>query len=348
MSNSPMGRGGPGCNRSGGPGVLPRVPGAKSQQPTAKSRRPQAAPSYPPPMSAQRNLTTTGTHREAFGTTEWSLLAAIALIWGSSFLFMAIGLEALAPGVVTLARVGLGAATLALVPRARAAIAREDLPRVLLLGVIWIGIPLTIFPIAQQWIDSSVAGMLNGAVPITSAVWATILLRTLPGWRQMLGIGVGFVGVVLISAPELVDSSATALGTLLVVLAVVLYGLSTNIAVPLQQRYGALPVLFKAQLVAILVVLPYGLWGLQDSTWSWSAAAAMVPLGVLGTALAFVFMATLVGRAGATRGSIAIYFVPVVAMVLGVVFRSEQLAPIAIVGLALVLLGAWFASRRES
>ena len=276
------------------------------------------------------------------------MLAAIALIWGSSFLFMAIGLEAFAPGVITLARVGLGAATLALVPKARASIAREDLPRVVLLGVIWIGIPLTIFPIAQQWIDSSVAGMLNGAVPITSAVWATILLRTLPGWRQMLGIGIGFVGVVLISAPELVDSSATALGTLLVVLAVVLYGLSTNLAVPLQQRYGALPVLFKAQLVAIVVVLPYGLWGIQDSTWSWSAAAAMIPLGVLGTALAFVFMATLVGRAGATRGSIAIYFVPVVAMVLGAVFRNEQLAAVAVVGLALVLVGAWFASRKET
>lgn len=292
--------------------------------------------------------TSTGTHSEAFGTTEWGLLTAVALIWGSSFLFMAIGLEAFEPGVITLARVVLGAGTLAFVRRARSRIDRTDMPRVVLLGVIWIGIPLTVFPIAQQWIDSSVAGMLNGAVPVTATLWAAALLRSMPAWRQVVGIAVGFVGMVAISLPELADSSSTALGAGLVILAVVLYGLSTNVAVPLQQKYGALPVLFRAQLVAIVVVLPYGLIGLPSSTWSWTAAAAMVPLGVLGTAMAFVLMATLVGRAGATRGSIAIYFVPVVAMVLGVVFRDEAVEPVAMVGLVLVLIGAWFASRSET
>jgi len=214
--------------------------------------------------------------------------------------------------------------------------------------LIWIGIPLSIFPIAQQWIDSSVAGMLNGAVPITAAIFATILLRTLPGWRQLIGIGVGFVGVVLISVPEITDTSSTALGALLVIVAIVLYGLATNVAVPLQQKYGALPVLFKAQLAALIVVVPYGLLEMGGSTWSWPSALAMIPLGVLGTALAFVFMATLVGRVGAPRGAIAIYFVPIVATVLGVVFRDEMVAPLAVVGVGCVVLGAWAASRRES
>jgi drug/metabolite transporter (DMT)-like permease len=73
----------------------------------------------------------------------------------------------------------------------------------------------------------------------------------------------------------------------------------------------------------------------------------MVPLGVLGTGLAFVLMTTLVGRVGASRGSIAIYFIPIVAMVLGVLVRSETIEPIAIAGTGLVLIGAWIASRRE-
>lgn len=276
------------------------------------------------------------------------MLAAIALIWGSSFLFMAIGLESFRPGVVTLARVGLGAATLALVPAARRGIERSDVARVALLGVIWIGIPLSLFPIAQQWIDSSVAGMLNGAVPITSVVWATVLLRALPGWRQLGGLAIGFVGVVAISLPEVVDSSATAVGTFLVIVAIVLYGLATNVAVPLQQKYGALPVLFRAQLAALVIVVPYGLLEVRGSTWSWSAALAMIPLGMLGTALAFVFMATLVGRVGGPRGAIAIYFVPVVAIVVGVAFRDETIAPLAAMGVVLVLAGAWVASRRET
>lgn len=292
--------------------------------------------------------TSVGSHQEAFGATEWGLLSAVALIWGSSFVFMAIGLDAFNPGVITLARVGLGAVTLALIPKARTGIDRQDRSRVFVLGIIWIGIPLMIFPIAQQWIDSSVAGMLNGAVPITSAVFATILLWRLPGWRQLLGIGIGFLGVLAISAPGLAESSGTALGTMLVVGAVALYGLSTNLAVPLQQKYGALPVLLNAQLAALVIVVPFGIAQIPGSTWEWPSALAMIPLGVLGTAFAFVLMATLVGRVGGPRGSVAIYFVPIVAMILGVVVRSDTIEPIAVIGIAMVLLGAWITSRKET
>jgi drug/metabolite transporter (DMT)-like permease len=292
--------------------------------------------------------TSTGSHQDAFGIGEWGLLSGVALIWGSSFVFMAIGLDAFNPGVVTLARVTLGAITLALIPKARSGIDRQDRSRVFILGIIWIGIPLMIFPIAQQWIDSSVAGMLNGAVPITSALFATILLRRLPGWRQLVGIGIGFVGILAISAPGLVESSGTALGTMLVVGAVVLYGLSTNLAVPLQQKYGALPVLFNAQLAALVIVVPFGLAQIPGSIWAWPSAIAMIPLGVLGTAVAFVLMTTLVGRVGGPRGSVAIYFVPIVAMILGVVVRNDAIEPVAIVGIVFVLLGAWIASRKET
>lgn len=297
--------------------------------------------------SGSMPATSTGSNLDAFGTVEWGLLAAIALIWGSSFLFIAVGLEAFRPGVVTLARVGLGTLTLAFIPRARGAVDREHRLRIFVLGILWIGIPLTIFPIAQLWIGSSVAGMLNAAMPIFSAIWATILLRKLPKWKQALGIGIGFVGVVAISIPEVVDSSATALGVGLVLVAVVLYGLSANLAVPLQQRYGALPVLFRAQLSALVIVVPYGVLHLDGSTWAWDSALAMVPLGVLGTGLAFVLMGTLVGRVGASRGSIAIYFVPIVAIALGVAFLNESLSPSAVAGTALVLVGAWIASRKE-
>ena len=73
----------------------------------------------------------------------------------------------------------------------------------------------------------------------------------------------------------------------------------------------------------------------------------MVPLGVLGTGLAYVLMVTLVGRVGAPRGSVAIYFTPVVAIALGVLLRAEQVHPVAIAGTALVVGGAWLASRAE-
>jgi drug/metabolite transporter (DMT)-like permease len=288
-----------------------------------------------------------GTSVHAYTLQDWGILALIALIWGSSFLFMEIGLRAFAPGVVTLARIGLGTATLALLARARTPVDREDWGRIALLGFVWLAIPLTLFPIAQQWIDSSVAGMINGAMPIFAAAWSAYLLRRLPGWRQMLGIGIGFLGIILVFLPELQASADTALGALVALFAVTFYGLATNLAVPLQQKYGAAPVVLRAQMVALLLVLPFGLWQLGESTWSWESALAMIPLGILGTGLAIVLMATLAGRVGAPRASIAIYFLPLVAVVLGVVVLGESVAPMALVGVALVLVGAWIASRRE-
>jgi drug/metabolite transporter (DMT)-like permease len=303
------------------------------------------------PLSRTRSslpATAQGTSVRAYTLEDWGLLATIALIWGSSFLFMEIGLRSFAPGVVTVARIGLGVATLALFSRARTPVDREDWGRLALLGAVWTAIPLTLFPIALQWIDTGVAGMINGGMPIFAVAWSTYLLRRAPGWRQLLGIGIGFAGIVLVFVPQLQTSTDTAVGAILALIAVVFYGLATNLAVPLQQKYGGPPVVLRSQLAALLLVLPLGLWQLQDSTWSWESALAMVPLGALGTGLAIVLMATLAGRVGAPRASIAIYFLPLVAVVLGVGILGESVAPLALVGVALVLVGAWIASRREA
>jgi drug/metabolite transporter (DMT)-like permease len=133
-----------------------------------------------------------------------------------------------------------------------------------------------------------------------------------------------------------------------VVLAMVLYGLGVNLAVPLQQRYGALPVLLRAQLAALALLVSFGLWSLPGSRLEWGAALAMLPLGILGTGLAFVLLTTLVGRVGGPRGAVTTYFVPLVAIALGVAFLDERVAPAALLGTALVLAGAWLTSRREA
>jgi drug/metabolite transporter (DMT)-like permease len=133
----------------------------------------------------------------------------------------------------------------------------------------------------------------------------------------------------------------------LLLAAAAMYGLALNMAVPLQQRYGAFPVLLRAQAVAIVAVLPFGLAGVPASTWSWTSAGAVVMLGVFSTGLALVAATTLAGRAGATRGSIAIYFLPVVAMALGVVVRDEQIPLLSVAGTLLVIAGAWLSSQAE-
>ena len=88
------------------------------------------------------------------------------------------------------------------------------------------------------------------------------------------------------------------------------YGFALNLAVPLQQRYGAPAVMCRALGVAAVATAPFGLAGLTDSRWDTGPVLAVTVLGVVGTGAAFVIMAALVGRVGATRGGVAIYLSP--------------------------------------
>jgi len=258
---------------------------------------------------------------------------------------MAIGLDAFEPGLVTFLRVAVGAATLLLVPSARVSIPRADMGRIALLGITWMAFPLTMFPIAQQWIDSSVAGMLNAAMPLLTVTIAWLGFRTPTTLRRLVGVGVGIVGILLIGVPEATTAGTNAVGVGLVVLAVASYGIAVNIAGPLQQRHGALPVTARALSFATILTLPYGAYGLADSSFAWDSLLACVAVGALGTGVAFTFAATLTGRVGAVRTSIITYVVPVVSIALGVVFRNEAVSALAIIGTGIVLCGAWLSSR---
>ncbi len=292
--------------------------------------------------------TAPGTQSGPFGLIEWALFVGVALIWGSSYLLIDISLDALSPLAITWLRVMFGLGILAAFPVARRPIKRTDRWRVAVLAMTWTAIPFVLFPVAQQHIDSAVAGMLNAPIPIYSALIAVALLRRLPRAPQAVGIVLGLVGAIGIGLPAVRNSASSSFGVLLVIVATLLYGLSINLAVPLQQRYGAPAVIMRALAVTAVVVLPLGVIGLIGSEWNLTSVLAVSVLGIVNTGVAYVTMAALVGRVGSTRGSVALYCLPFVAIVLGVVFRSETIQPVQIAGTGVVLLGAWLASRRES
>lgn len=285
---------------------------------------------------------------DAFTPTDWAIFTSVAAIWGASFLFIAVGLESLEPGVVTLLRVGLGAMILNLLPGARIRIDRADRGRMLAVSIVWVAIPFTLFPLAEQHINSAVTGLLNGATPMFVALFAALFFGRRTTGPQLLGVAVGFAGIVLISAPSLGEGSTQATGVGLVLLATVCYGLATNLVVPLQRRYGSRAVMGRMLALATIWTLPFGLVSLPGSSVALTPIAAVAVLGLLGTGLAFLLMGSLVGRVGATRASIITYLIPVVALTLGVVFQGDHVAAPALVGVVLVVVGAVLASRREA
>ena len=216
------------------------------------------------------------------------------------------------------------------------------------LSVLWVGIPFTLFPIAEQHISSAVTGLLNGAMPLFTALFAALFFGTRTRGGQLLGVGIGFVGVVAISLPSATEGGTEAWGVALVLLATLCYGLAINIAAPLQARYGSRPLMARMLALATLWTLPYGLVGLPSTSLAVAPVLAVAVLGLVGTGLAFLIMGTLVGRIGSTRASFITYLIPVVALVLGVVVQHDRVAPLALVGVALVIGGAILASRAES
>lgn len=277
---------------------------------------------------------------------DWLLLCLPGLLWGTSFYFIAEGLEAFPAALITPMRVGIGFAVLAAFPAARRSVPRADWGRIALLGVVWMAFPLTMFPYAEQHVASSVTGMLNGATPLFVAAVASIIAHRLPPRMQMLGLLVGSLGVVLIALPTLGEGRSSAVGVAQILAALSCYGIALNLAVPLQQRHGALPVLWRSQAVALALTLPFGLTHLDEIEFAWGPLFAVVALGVLGTSFAYVLAATNAGRLGSTRASVTTYIIPVVSLLLGALIRDEAVAVLAVVGCAVALFGAWLAGRR--
>jgi drug/metabolite transporter (DMT)-like permease len=284
----------------------------------------------------------TSHRRRGFGrqaVVDGVLLVVPGVIWGASFLFIAEGLEAVAPNGVTFTRIAIGFVTLSLFPSARKPVARADWAGTAALGVLWLAFPLSMFPFAEQHVSSALTGMLNGATPLFVAAVASLIAHQLPERGVVVGLVVGFGGAVIMALPAM-GGASSAFGVGLIVAALISYGIALNIARPLQQRNGAIPVVWRALGVALLLTTPLGLPDVLNGTWSLAPALALLCLGAGGTAIATILTATAAGRMGATTASIAAFIIPVVALMLGVVVRHERVTATSLLGAAICLFGA--------
>jgi drug/metabolite transporter (DMT)-like permease len=300
----------------------------------------------------------------------WPLkFAALAVIWGASFLLMKVGLEALAPIQIATLRIVTGATTVL----ACALVMGVRLPRwgrvwghLFVAGLVLCSVPFTLFPLGEERVSSALAGIGNATTPL-SAVLFTILL--LPAdradGRTLLAVVAGFLGVVVILQPWEAQGRPDPFGFAMTLLAGASYGLGWTyvkrflakddvggLGMPAAQLLMA-----AAQMLVVTLVWwwlhgevgePTGIpAGLAAAPWSpvpgsgpvLGPVVAILVLGVVGTGLAFVLQYDVVREVGPTVGATVTYVIPVVAVVLGMVFLHERLAWPQVVG-AVVVLGA--------
>jgi drug/metabolite transporter (DMT)-like permease len=287
-------------------------------------------------------------HELHFGPPEWSLSVVVALIWGSSFLWIAIAIDHVEAPVVPLARCVFGAAALLCFPAARRRIALHDVGRFAVTGLVWMAVPFLLFPIAEQTVNTSITGMINGGLPVVTTVVTAGLTRTMPSARRIAAVTVGASGIAMISLSSVgADAGADAAGIAWLLLALLCYAVAANIARPLQARYGALPSMLWLTVFGALWSLPWAVIELPHSDLTWSAVGALAVLGAVGTGVAFAIYGVLLVRAGTVRGMIGIFFTPIVGLLLGVTVRDDELHAVAVAGMVVVIVAAMLTSRPE-
>ncbi|GAA1355144.1 DMT family transporter [Saccharothrix algeriensis] len=272
-------------------------------------------------------------------------MGVLALLWGSSFLWIKIALTGLSPVQIALARTALGAAVLVVLllaggqrlPRDRASWGRLAFAAVF--GTL---IPFTLFALGEQSVDSGVAGVLNATTPL----WALAIGLVLGHERKrntarFAGLVLGFAGTLLIFAPW-GRSGLAGWGALACLAAAASYAVSYTYIGRTVSGRGLSPLqMSSTQLVAATgltaAVVPVA--GLQPVHPSWQALVAVGVLGVFGTGVAFVINYRLIEDEGPTNATTVGYLLPVVSVLLGAVFLGEELNLRVVAGMVVVLVG---------
>jgi drug/metabolite transporter (DMT)-like permease len=277
---------------------------------------------------------------------SWFWLLLLAAIWGSSYMFIKIGLRDLSPGMVACSRIALAALVLVPLAAARGAFAelRSQLPLIALLGAVQVAGPFLLIAAGEEEISSSLAGILVSSAPLFTAllaVWVDHEERS--AGLRMVGVMAGFAGVVLLLGLDLSGSSGALLGGLAVVLASLGYAIGGFMVKRRLAAAQAIGVAAAVMVASTLLLLPVAVLTAPGSVPGAGPVAAIAALGILGTGVAFAIFYTLIAAVGPAKSMLVSYIAPGFAVVYGVTLLGETITPAAAAGLALIVGGSWLA-----
>ena len=279
--------------------------------------------------------------------TDWLLLLALGIMWGTSYAFIKLGVETLPTFTLIATRLAIGLALLATV----VAVAREPLPRnprtyvhLAVMGAINIAIPFTLITWAELSVDSAIAAILNGAVPLIVIVLAALAFHDEPiTLNRLVGVVIGYVGVVVLVFPGLVAAAGGSefTGEVALLGSTLAYGIGAVYARRnIKGLRPMIPALFQVFFAFLMVsVLALATENPFAVSWNLDAVIAVVWLGLLGSGLAYLLMFRLLSRIGATATSQLAYLLPVVGIITGAIMFGEAVDARVLVGTGLILAG---------
>jgi drug/metabolite transporter (DMT)-like permease len=278
--------------------------------------------------------------------------AVSGLFWGIPYLLMKVAVRDFPPAVIVCGRVLIGAAIL--IPIAIHQKVLKDAIRgwryVLPYAIFEMMIPWILITNAEKKISSGLAGLLVATVPIWSTIFASLAGdKTVWHSKRLVGIAVGFAGLVGLVGYESIFGETDIISILMMLVAAISYSFAVNmISIKLPDVSGiainGMAMFITAVAYAPLMILQWP----AANTVSAESALSLLALGIFCTALAFISFFIVMKEIGPARASIGTYVNTAVAVVLGVIILSEPLTLGIIIGLPLVMIGSFLASRKPT
>jgi drug/metabolite transporter (DMT)-like permease len=290
----------------------------------------------------------------------WGAFGLLGLSWGSSFLFIKLGLNELPPFTLVSLRLAIGLAGFFVFMR----VSRSEFPRdgrvlgkLALLGVFNPALPFLLITWGQQFTTSAIGGILNGTVPLFSMIFAHMVLASERFTsRKVAGLLVGFLGVILIFGQGLLSGapstglrlSRTIQGQLAMVGAAMAYGATAVYVKRSLQDVSPIVVAAGSQVAAFVVVAASTLVveGVALDRLGTQSLGSVLWLGLVGTTLAYILNFYIIREWGATRATMVTYLIPVVAFVLGAVILKEPVTWNAVLGGVMILSAIIMVNRK--
>ncbi len=283
---------------------------------------------------------------------DWVIFLLLGFIWGSSYLFIKLAVDDFGTFTLVALRLIVGGILLWIVIR----VAGQELPRdrriyghLIVMAIINITIPFLLITWAEQSVESSLAAILTSPVPLFAIVLSALFLPDEPmRVNGLIGLIVGFIGVVIITSRGLTGAGSSLIGEIALLGAALSY--AAGAVYSRRNVRGVppmIPAVFQVTFAAIIVGVPAIIlerpWEARPDA---QAVFSILWLGILGSGIAYLFVFRLFAHWGATRTTLVAYLLPVVGIVLGYIVLAEPVDARLIVGTGLVIAGVALVNSR--
>ncbi len=275
---------------------------------------------------------------------DWILLTALAAIWGSAFMFIKI--SAVVFGPILLVTLRLLIAGIVFLPfllrESKRQLFKPYFPSILIIAIVSNSIPFSMFAFASLGATSNMLGILNGTTAFLTTVIAYFWLKESVTLKQIIGLFLGFIGVLILVNPS--NGSTTFIASMCAMIGSLCYAFNAVYLQKYHSNSDKIVLIGWSMLFGGLLMIPLASFNLQNEMPDINSILALLWLAVISTGLGYLAYVRLIDKIGAVKTATLTYLLPVFSIIWGAIFLQEKITLIILGGFIFVMMGMYFAN----